>query len=272
MTSPNSMFAGYARPNASREASLDNVSHFTFYRLMIPIKDTIPSRTYPIVTISLIAVNSVLFLFENFLGPHLNEFIFAYGVIPAKYFHLGEVAKWDLVDRFLPLFTSIFLHGGWFHLIGNMIYLWIFGDNVEDMMGHLKYLIFYLLCGISANYAHIYTNASSLMPTIGASGAVAGVMGAYLILFPRSKVWTLFPIFFFIQIIRIPAFALLGFWFLMQFFMGFFSLGVSPGLGSGVAWWAHIGGFACGALLVFIFKKRKRKPMDYTDHYWPYWR
>jgi len=152
-----------------------------------------------------------------------------------------------------------------------MIYLWVFGDNTEDMMGHTKYIIFYLLCGLGSGYAHLYTNASSPMPTIGASGAIAGVMGAYFVLFPRSKVWTLFPIFFFIQIVQIPAFALLGFWFLMQFFMGFFSLGISPALGGGVAWWAHIGGFACGALLVFVFKKRKRKPVDYTDHYWP-WR
>jgi membrane associated rhomboid family serine protease len=223
---------------------------------MIPIKDTIPSRTYPIVTISLIAVNSVLFLYEISLGPNLGEFISDYSVIPEKYFHLAVVDKWNLVDRFLPLFTSIFLHGGWFHLIGNMIYLWVFGDNMEDMMGHTKYLIFYLLCGLGAGYAHLYTNVSSPMPTIGASGAVAGVMGAYFVLFPRSKVWTLFPIFFFVQIVQIPAFALLGFWFLMQFFMGFFSLGISPALGGGVAWWAHIGGFACGALLVFVFKKR----------------
>jgi membrane associated rhomboid family serine protease len=178
---------------------------------------------------------------------------------------------WHFIDRFLPIFTSMFLHGGWLHLIGNMIYLWIFGDNVEDMMGHIKYFIFYLLCGVSANYAHLYTNASSPMPTIGASGAIAGVMGAYFILFPRSKVWTLFPIFFFIQIIKIPAVAFLGFWFLMQFFMGFFSLGVSSVARGGVAWWAHIGGFACGALLVFIFKKRKRKP-DYTDDYRMSWR
>jgi len=213
-------------------------------------------------------VNSVLFLFENALGPHLDNFIFSYGVIPAKYFHLGQVDRWNIVDRFLPLFTSLFLHGGWFHLIGNMIYLWIFGDNVEDMMGHIKYLIFYLICGLGANYAHLYTNASSSIPTIGASGAVAGVMGAYFILFPRSRVWTLFPIFFFIQIIQLPAFTFLGFWFLMQFFMGFFSLGLQ----GGVAWWAHIGGFAAGALLVFIFRKRKRKTLDYTDHYWPYWR
>lgn len=235
---------------------------------MIPIRDTIPSRTYPIVTISLIAVNSVLFLFETSLGSHLDKFIFAYSVIPAKYFHLGQVDRWNIVDRFLPLFTSLFLHGGWLHLIGNMIYLWIFGDNVEDMMGHIKYLLFYLLCGLGANYAHLYTNASSPIPTIGASGAIAGVMGAYIVLFPRSRVWTLFPIFFFIQIVQVPAFAFIGFWFLMQFFMGFFSLGLQ----GGVAWWAHIGGFAVGALLVFIFKKRKRSALDYTDHYWPYWR
>ena len=237
---------------------------------MIPIKDTVPSRTYPIVTTSLIAVNSVLFLYEISLGPQLSEFISNYSVIPAKYFHLAVVDKWNFVDRFLPLFTSMFLHGGWLHLIGNMVYLWVFGDNVEDMMGHTKYLIFYLLCGLGSGYAHLYTNVNSTMPTIGASGAIAGVMGAYFVLFPRSKIWTLIPIFFFIQIIQIPAFVLLGFWFLMQFFMGFFSLGLSPALNGGVAWWAHIGGFACGALLVFVFKKRKREPIDYTDHYWPY--
>ena len=166
----------------------------------------------------------------------------------------GDVA---LITRFIPFFTSIFLHGGWFHVIWNVWFLWIFGDNVEDHLGHLKFLFFYITCGVLAGVAHVYMNPTSMVPTIGASGAIAGVMGAYIFLFPRAKVLTLIPIFLFFPIIHIPAFVFLGFWFLVQFLSGFASLSISGGY-SDVAWWAHIGGFMVGLLTVmFVFPRRK---------------
>jgi membrane associated rhomboid family serine protease len=236
---------------------------------MIPIRDTVPSRTYPIVTIGLIAVNSVIFLYELSLGSRLSGFLSTFGLVPARYFHLVDEGKAYII-RFLPFFTSMFLHGGWFHIIGNMWYLWIFGDNVEDRMGHAKYLIFYILCGLVAGFTHLFTNSNSGLPTVGASGAIAGVMGAYLVLYPRARVWTLIPIFFFIRFIEIPVFILLGFWIFMQFIIGTSALTSNSSQG-GVAWWAHIGGFAAGAVLVFVFRKRKhRLPKRYLDEYQPW--
>lgn len=236
---------------------------------MIPIRDTVPSRTYPVVTIGLIAVNSIVFLYELSLGSRLSGFVATFGLVPARYFHLGEIGA-SPIGRFLPFFTSMFLHGGWFHVIGNMWYLWIFGDNVEDRMGHVKYIIFYILCGLAAGFAHLFTNSRSGIPTVGASGAIAGVMGAYFILYPRARVWTLIPLFIFVQFVELPAFIFLGFWILMQFLIGTFSMTLSSSQG-GVAWWAHIGGFAAGVILVFIFRKRKKRlPKRYPDEYWPW--
>jgi membrane associated rhomboid family serine protease len=236
---------------------------------MIPIRDTIPSKTYPIVTIGLMAVNSAVFLYELSLGQRLADFLMTFGLVPVRFFHSAEMGSAP-ISRFLPFFTSMFLHGGWFHIIGNMWYLWIFGDNVEDRMGHIKYLIFYVLCGYAAGFAHLFTNPSSGIPTVGASGAIAGVMGAYLISYPRARVWTLIPVFFFVQFVELPAVIFLGFWILMQFLIGSFSA-LSRTAGGGVAWWAHIGGFAAGAILVFVFRKRKRRlPKRYSDEYWPW--
>ncbi|MBD3182211.1 rhomboid family intramembrane serine protease [Candidatus Poribacteria bacterium] len=236
---------------------------------MIPIKDTVPSKTYPFVTIGLIVINSIVFLFEVSLGEDLNQFLMTFGLIPLRFFHQIEVGKYP-IRRFIPFFTSMFLHGGWLHLIGNMWYLWIFGDNVEDRMGHLKYILFYVLCGLAAGTTHLFTNVNSGIPTVGASGAIAGVMGAYIVLYPKAKIWTLIPIFLFIQFIEIPAFLFLGFWILMQFLIGTFSRSVGPSQG-GVAWWAHIGGFAAGAILVFLFKKRKKHEVRrYADEYHPW--
>ena len=155
----------------------------------------------------------------------------------------------------------MFLHGGWLHVIGNMLYLWIFGDNVEDRLGRFKYILFYLFCGLVAAITHVYTDRSSTVPMVGASGAVAGVMGAYFVLYPRARVLTLIPIFFFIQFIEIPAIFFLGIWFLIQFFNGAFSLGAG---GGGVAWGAHIGGFASGALIAYIFRLWGRWRYDRT--------
>ncbi|HUT83353.1 MAG TPA: rhomboid family intramembrane serine protease [Thermodesulfobacteriota bacterium] len=223
---------------------------------MIPLKDNIPSRTFPFVNISIIIINIVVFLYEVSLGPYLGRFIFHFGVIPSKFFLLLSSETFYPVPAFLPLFSSLFLHGGWLHLLGNMLYLWIFGDNVEDVLGHIRYLLFYLLCGIGAGMTHIITQSGSQVPTIGASGAIAGVMGAYFILFPRARVVTLIPIFIFLQFIEIPAFFFLAFWLIMQLFFGAFS--GSSSYSGGIAFWAHIGGFACGMLLLLFFKRQRR--------------
>ncbi|MCS7228907.1 MAG: rhomboid family intramembrane serine protease [Candidatus Kryptonium sp.] len=225
---------------------------------MIPLKDTIPSRSYPIVTLTLITVNVLVFLFELSLGESLSEFFDIFGVVPATYFELRESGAPFLLIYY-PFFTSMFLHGGWMHLIGNMIYLWVFGDNVEDRMGHFRYLLFYVLCGVAAGLAHVYTNPHSEIPAVGASGAISGVLGAYFVLFPHSRVITLIPIFFFFDLVEISAFVFLGLWFLIQFFSGVASLGAATyATSGGVAWWAHIGGFVAGFLLSFVFARRGR--------------
>lgn len=225
---------------------------------MIPLKDTIPSRSYPIVTLTLIVVNVLVFLFELSLGESLSEFFDIFGVVPATYFELRESGAPFLLIYY-PFFTSMFLHGGWMHLIGNMIYLWVFGDNVEDRMGHFRYLLFYVLCGVAAGLAHVYTNPHSEIPAVGASGAISGVLGAYFVLFPHSRVITLIPIFFFFDLVEISAFVFLGLWFLIQFFSGVASLGAATyATSGGVAWWAHIGGFVAGFLLSFVFARRGR--------------
>jgi membrane associated rhomboid family serine protease len=178
--------------------------------------------------------------------------------------------KGNYIAGSLPLFTCMFLHGGWLHIIGNMWYLWIFGDNVEDRVGHAKFFIFYILCGFLSGLTHALMNQNSGVPTVGASGAIAGVMGAYIILYPRAKIWTLIPIFFFVQFYEIPAFIFRGFWVLMQLLIGAFSGNMGP-LSGGVAWWAHIGGFAAGAILIFVFRKREKyMPKQYADEYRPW--
>lgn len=222
---------------------------------MIPLRDTIPSHTFPIVNISLIVVNVLIFFLELSLGEHLEKFIYIFGVVPARVTSaFGGESTAPLVVA--PLFTSMFLHAGWFHLLGNMLFLWIFGDNVEDVMGHLRYLVFYILCGLGAMAVHIFFAPDSELPVVGASGAIAGVLGAYFLLFPHSRVLTLVPIFFFFQVVELPALIFLGFWFVVQFFSGLLSIGV-PSSG-GVAWWAHVGGFASGAVLLYPFRRRRR--------------
>lgn len=235
---------------------------------MLPIRDTVQSKTLPIVTIGLIVVNSIVFFFQLSLGHHLDGFVGTFGLIPVRFIHMME--KGNYIAGLMPLFTCMFLHGGWFHIIGNMWYLWIFGDNVEDRVGHAKYFIFYVLCGLLSGLTHTLMNPNSGIPTVGASGAIAGVMGAYIILYPRAKIWTLIPILFFVQFFEIPAFIFLGFWVLMQLLIGAFSSNMGP-LSGGVAWWAHIGGFATGAILIFVFKKRvKNMPKQYADEYRPW--
>ena len=204
---------------------------------MIPLRDTIPSRTFPYVTILLIIFNGLAFLLEMSLGEYLKDFISTFGLIPTNYFRQASQGGLGIIPRFFPFFTSIFLHGGWFHVIWNIWFLWIFGDNVEDHFGHFKYLLFYIACGVIAGLAHVYMNPDSTMPTIGASGAIAGVMGAYIIRYPRAKVLTLIPIFLIFPIINIPAYVFLGFWFFVQFLSGFASLNIS---GSDPGYFVHV--------------------------------
>lgn len=223
---------------------------------MIPIRDSVKSQTFPIVNIIIIILNTLFFLFELLLGKDLELFIANFAVTPSNYVVDGKVDAMLILINPLPFFFSMFLHGGWLHFIGNMWYLWIFGDNVEDKLGHFRYLIFYLLCGIFASLVHIYFNIDSSVPTIGASGAIAGVMGAYVLFFPKGKILTLIPIFIFIEFIEVSAYFFLGFWIFLQLLQGVFSLSSSANAG-GVAWWAHIGGFAIGMLLGLLLKKER---------------
>jgi membrane associated rhomboid family serine protease len=224
---------------------------------MIPLRDTIPSSIFPVGTALLITLNVLAFLYELSLGQDLEVFFMRYGAVPLRFTMAGQMEEVSVFERFFPLFSSMFLHGGWFHIIGNMLYLWIFGDNVEDRLGHGRFVLFYILCGLVAALTQIYLNPTSKVPMVGASGAVAGVLGAYLLLFPHSRILALIPLGFFIQFAEIPALVFLVFWFLMQFLSGAVSL-TAASSGGGVAWWAHIGGFAGGMALVYVFPKRTR--------------
>ena len=225
---------------------------------MFPIRDTIPHRETPFVVYFLIALNAFVFIIELSLPPiERHLFFYHFGLIPLKITQNG----WD----FYSLFTNMFLHGGWFHIICNMWALWIFGDNVEDRMGHLRFFIFYILCGLIANIVHYYFNQLSPVPVIGASGAIAGVMGAYMIMFPTSRIITLIPIFFIPFFFEIPAVVFLLFWFLFQVIAGTFTKAFMPPNVGGIAWWAHIGGFVAGMILHKFFIKKDRYRSIYDD-------
>ncbi len=219
---------------------------------MIPLRDIVPSRTTPIVTISLIVANVLVFLYELTLGRAVNDFMLYFGLVPAAF-------SW------VAVFTSMFLHGGLFHVAGNMLYLWIFGDNVEDRMGHGRFLLFYLLCGTAAALAQTITAPDSVIPMVGASGAIAGVMGAYFVLYPKSRIVTLVPLFFFFQIIEVPAIFFLGFWFVMQFLSGVGSIATatSGGATGGIAFWAHVAGFVAGLSGVIVFRRPERQRVEW---------
>jgi membrane associated rhomboid family serine protease len=221
---------------------------------MLPIKDINPRRRFPIVNITIILLNCLFFMFELKLGPRLEQFILYYGLIPANV-TTAVIAGTLPINIIVQFFSSIFLHGGWMHLMGNMLFLWIFGDNVEDKLGHGRYLFFYLSAGVVASIVHIIVAPYSPLPTIGASGAIAGVLGAYLILFPHARVLTLIPIFIFIQVAELPAFLLIVLWFVTQFLNGLLSLGIQSVDSGGVAWWAHIGGFIYGVVLAIPLRK-----------------
>jgi membrane associated rhomboid family serine protease len=212
---------------------------------MFPLRDTQPSYSRPLITVLIIILNVVVFLHEFSLDEYSrNYFIAHYGLVPAR-FHFSAVL------------TSMFLHGGWMHIIGNMWFLWIFGDNVEDVFGHFKYLVFYLLCGIAAAFTQVVFSAGSRLPMVGASGAIAGVMGAYLIKFPKSRIVTLVFIFIFFTTIEVPAGLMLAYWFFIQFFSGIGTIGYSHVSQGGTAFFAHIGGFITGMILVGVMGTRQ---------------
>jgi len=221
---------------------------------MIPLRDLIPSRTRPFVTIGLIILNTLVFLYQLSLGPLVNTLVMVFGLVPADF-------SWTTV------FTSMFLHGGFLHLAGNMLYLWVFGDNVEDRVGHGRFLVFYLLCGVVAALAQSAVAPHSRIPMVGASGAIAGVLGAYLVLYPRSRVLTLLPIFIFWQVVEIPAVYLLGMWFLLQFLSGVGSIATTAvsGDAGGVAFWAHVAGFVAGVAGISVFRRFERPRVEGRD-------
>jgi len=232
---------------------------------MLPLRDNIRSSRFPVITLSLVLINVLVFFWEASLGQRLRDALLRLAILPARYTDAEIARLFNPGEQIVPFFASMFLHGGWIHLIGNMWTLWIFGDNVEDRLGHGKFLLFYLASGIVAALFHIYANAGSRVPTIGASGAVAGIMGAYFRFFPHARVETVIPPFFFGPVFVLPALVFLGWWFLLQFFNGALSLAASGNAFGGIAWWAHVGGFVFG-LVVCLFARRRPTPrLDYSQ-------
>ena len=228
---------------------------------MIPIKDDNPTQTFPFVTVLFILMNIAVFVYHYFFIDADKAFIYRFGTIPWEVTHFQELPELpvdynSVVPNFLTLFSSMFIHGGILHLLGNMLYLWIFGDNVEDVMGHTRFFFFFLCCGLAATFSHVIMAPDSRVPIVGASGAISGILGAYLIWFPRAKVHILIIFFFLIRIIRVSALFVLGIWFIIQVFSGLGSLGFEDSVG--VAWFAHIGGFIVGMILIFFFKRKDR--------------
>ncbi|OGS69651.1 MAG: rhomboid family intramembrane serine protease [Firmicutes bacterium RBG_13_65_8] len=229
---------------------------------MIPVRDSIRSRRFPVATVGIIAVNVLVFFYQSSLGQQkLSLFFLRYGIVPLQFsllprFLLG--GRLDVVGHILgTLVSGMFLHGNLLHLFGNMLYLWVFGDNVEDRIGSVKYVIFYVLTGAAGTLAHIGFDPTSATPLIGASGAIAGVLGAYFVSFPRSRVLALVPIFFFLHLAEVPAIIFLLFWFVLQLINGLGALATGPA--DVVAWWAHIGGFAAGIILIRLMGRRPRR-------------
>jgi membrane associated rhomboid family serine protease len=224
---------------------------------MIPLRDSIPSSRTPTLGYAIIILNVLVFFLQLSMGPQLQEFIQVFGFVPRNFFlNLGHG---NLPASIIPIFTSMFLHGGWLHLIANMWTLYIFGDNVEDTLGHVKFLTLYLASGAAGCFAQLLSGPSSPIPMVGASGAIAGVMGAYFSLFPAARVLTLIPVFFFV-VIEVPAYVFLGLWFLLQFVSGAFSI-LGARAHVGVAFWAHVGGFAAGFLFLRLLAPgRSRNP------------
>ncbi|MFP4082725.1 MAG: rhomboid family intramembrane serine protease [Candidatus Aminicenantes bacterium] len=219
--------------------------------MFIPLKDDNPTYRFPYVTVFLICLNILIFFYQIFSPQGLQHYVYKMGAIPYEITHFKTLPFFPRIAPPLTLITAMFLHGGFFHLFGNMLYLWIFGNNIEDFLGSFRFIFFYLLSGLGASLAHIIFNPNSQVPMVGASGAIAGVLGAYLILYPGARVLTFVFLFFFIRIIPIPAAVILGLWFLAQL--------LNIGLGGGVAWFAHIGGFLIGVGLIKVYSKKKPK-------------
>jgi len=232
---------------------------------MIPLRDDNPTSTRPVLTMALLAANVLVFLYQISLGPKAGEiFVYQYGAIPAVVTGTQSLpAALVAIPPIFSVFTSMFLHGGLLHIAGNMLYLWIFGNNVEDAMGHIRYIVFYLLSGLAASFSHIFSDTASAIPSIGASGAISGVLGAYLLLYPHARVLILIPFGFFSRLLYIPAWIVLGFWFVLQIVSGSLT---GTQQGGGVAWWAHIGGFVAGLALVALFKKRSVRFFNPPHH------
>lgn len=231
---------------------------------MFPIRDSIPRVHLPVATWTIIGVNALFFLYQLMLGPRAGvAFLHVYGVVPFRFLN----PEWAALAGYPPggteaFLSHMFLHGGWMHFIVNMWTLWIFADNIEDVMGPVRFVLFYLLCGLAALAAHVMFNTGSTVPVVGASGAIAGVMGAYFLLYPHAQVLTLIPIFFIPYFINLPAVLYLGIWFATQLFSGLSTVGES---GAGVAWWAHAGGFLAGLVLLPLFRRRDRCYYCYSE-------
>ena len=221
---------------------------------MIPYKDDNPTSTIPYVTVGIIVLNTLVFLYEISSPPGMEKIAYTYGAIPQYILTFDKVQP---IHPALTIFSAMFMHGGIFHIAGNMLYLWIFGNNIEDKMGHIRFIFFYLFCGITAAYAHAITDPHSHVPMIGASGAISGVIGAYLLLFPRAMVHTLIFLGFFVTVVKIPALIVIGFWVFLQFVNGLISSGIARE--GGVAWFAHIGGFLTGLLTIKLWLPRRVK-------------
>jgi rhomboid family protein len=224
---------------------------------MIPLRDNIPASRFPAATLGIIALNVLVFLHELKMGPRLEDTLLSFAIIPARYTEPDVAQLFTFPEQVFAFFSSMFLHGGWIHLLGNMWTLWIFGDNVEDRLGRTRYVALYLGSGVAAALLHIYTNAGSPVPTIGASGAIAGIMGAYFRFYPRARVETLVPPFIFGPTFVLPAVLFLGWWFLLQFFNGAISLGARGEGFSGIAWWAHVGGFLFGFTICLFVRSTR---------------
>ncbi|TFB08907.1 rhomboid family intramembrane serine protease [Candidatus Atribacteria bacterium MT.SAG.1] len=220
---------------------------------MFPLWDDVPTKKFPLITIILIVLNSIVYLYQMSLGERFNEFIYSMGLLPFEITHNIDIFPPGPSPIYLTIFFSMFMHGSIVHLLGNMLFLWIFGNNVEDYLGRKRFIIFYLFSGTIAAFTQIFFNSDSIVPMVGASGAIAGVLGAYLLLYPRAKVTTVIIFGFFIRLIKIPAVVVLSFWIIYQFLYGISSLAVGTGEG-GVAWFAHIGGFISGIIIIKLFK------------------
>lgn len=227
---------------------------------MIPLNDNVRRQTFWFSTLALISINTAVFIYELSLGQFINHFIVTFGLVPARFTTVhGGIIFTGLAAFLITVFTSMFIHGGWLHLIGNMLFLFVFGRSIEDRFGHSQFLQLYFLSGFGAAVIDILFNMGSKIPTIGASGAIAGILGAYLVSFPRARITTLIPLFIFFWTIRIPALLVLAYWFAIQFFAGYQTLAIESATMGGVAWWAHVGGFALGILIALSMPKHKRR-------------